>query len=553
VSEWPREYGPYLLLKNLGTGGTGDVFLARPQDEGAGVPSPVVIKRLHGALHAQGDFVKRFQHEAELAVAIESPHLARVYDVGRVGESFYIAMQYLSGWPLARVIQDLKATGHRPSLDSLVDIMVGALSGLEALHGARAPRTGKALGIVHRDVAPKNIMVGEDGRTRLIDLGLGKSTLQDWKTGTGVVMGSPGYMAPEQVQGLGVDARTDTYAAGIVLWELLTLERYIKRGPVPLMLRAQVQPEYRPPSAVRGDVPAALDAVCRRALAVRPEARYPSAAAFREALLAAVPLDHEGPQVSTLVGALLWGELDRAKTEVTHLLEFGAPTPPPGAEPLGPRPGPPPPPPVSGPHDGLPPPLVHLTPTATAGTPTPLAYAAPMSSGPLPVPGRGVPPQVVVGLMAATLAVGIGVGAVLLRDTAEGPAVQVALPPRAGPAPQAAPQVAPRVTPEEPEPTPEAEAEAPARPLRRPSPRPAPEAAPPARPAPEEAPITALGLLKRARAALSALPPESPATAEGERLVSALQAEASALEPAPARLEALARRVAALESAGGGR
>ncbi|MCA9556269.1 MAG: serine/threonine protein kinase, partial [Myxococcales bacterium] len=434
MSDWPRTYGPYLLLKNLGTGGTGDVFLARPRDEGAGVPSPVVIKRLHGALLDQGDFVKRFRHEAELAVAIDDPHVARVYDVGRVGDSLYIAMEYLSGWALARVIQDLKDTGHRPSLTSVVDIVAGALAGLHALHTARDPRTQQPLGIVHRDVAPKNIMVGEDGRTRLIDLGLGKSTLQDWKTGTGVVMGSPGYMAPEQVQGLAVDARTDTYAAGIVLWETLTLTRYIKRGPVPLMLRAQVQPEFVPPSHLRGDVPPALDAVCRRALAVPEEARFQSAREFRDALLEAVPLDHEAPQVSTLVGALLWGELDRAKTEVTHLLHVGAPTAPSLPEPvevLAARPAPAAPPP-SGPQESLLPPLVQVASPAT-GTPTPLGYAAAMSSGPLPAPGRGVPFQVVVGLMAATLAVGIGVGAFLLQPAEEAP-IPVRLPEPEAPA-----------------------------------------------------------------------------------------------------------------------
>lgn len=413
MADLPRPFGPYLLLKSLGTGGTGDVFLARPRDSDRGIPSPVVIKRLHGQLASQGDFVRRFQHEATLAVAIDSPHVAKVYDAGRVDETFYIAMEYVAGWPVSRLMKDLKDAGGAASIASAVEIVRGALGGLAALHGAKDPTSGRALGIVHRDVAPKNLMLGEDGVTRLIDLGLGKSTLQDWRTSTGVVMGSPGYMAPEQVIAEGVDQRCDLYAAGVVLWEILTLKRYIRRAPIPIMLRAQVKPSFVPPSTHRPDVPAGLDEVCKRALDIDPNRRFQVAEAFIEALDEVVPPRGEDEPVATIVGEMLWGELGQAKTEVTKLLSVVAESPAPAVEsveifaerpevgsssPVGP--------------DG------HRVAAAGPGeppTPTPMHLVTPIGQSYLEPPARGVPAKVVVALMVLTLLIGVGATALVLN------------------------------------------------------------------------------------------------------------------------------------------
>src|SRR5262245_54588678 len=183
----PTTFGPYVLLKSLGTGGGGDVFLAKPRNPARGIPPAVVIKRLHGSLAQESDFVRRFRHEAEIAVTVTSQHLVKCYDAGVVGEMFYIAMEYVAGWTLQRLIKELQGAQRPASLSSVRDIIGGALKGLEALHDARDPASGELLSIVHRDIAPKNIMVGEDGVTRLIDLGIGKSSLQDWRTGTGVI------------------------------------------------------------------------------------------------------------------------------------------------------------------------------------------------------------------------------------------------------------------------------------------------------------------------------------------------------------------------------
>ena len=127
MADLPRPFGPYVLLKSLGTGGTGDVFLARPDSKQRGIPSPLVIKRLHGQLASQADFVKRFQHEADIAIAIDSTNLPKVYDAGRVDDTFYIAMEYLAGWTVARVIKDLTDAGGSASISSVADVIRGAL------------------------------------------------------------------------------------------------------------------------------------------------------------------------------------------------------------------------------------------------------------------------------------------------------------------------------------------------------------------------------------------------------------------------------------------
>jgi serine/threonine protein kinase len=533
VSDWPRSYGPYVLLKSLGTGSTGDVCLARPKTQNRSLPPLLVIKRLHGQLSAQGDFLKRFRHEGEIAVLIDNPHVARVFDVGRVGESFYIALEYIAGWPLGRVIIDLKRAGHRPSITSVCEIMSGALAGLSALHTAK-DKDGKALRIVHRDIAPKNIMVGEDGRTRLIDLGLGKSNVQDWKTGTGIVMGTPGYMAPEQVTGRDVDARTDTYAMGIVLWELLTLKRFIDRGPVPVMLRAQVRPDFRRPSEMNPEVPAGLEAVCHQALAPDAENRFATAEAFRTALLDASGLGSGPPATPTLVGDLLWGELNQAKTEVTALLQNPmarterVPQTQGSFEVLAARP-----------ESAMPPPQLEWVNAQPMGTPTPLLYTPTMGvPAPTPAPA-GVPLKVVLGLMLFTLALGVSVGALLLQQQRSEQVVLSTVPSKPPPMPQAA--AAPVA---EAAPTPEPK---PARIVRTRTPTRRAGTAP-ARVPTQEAP-RALPLLRQVIALRARLPADSPQTQTTNRLVLALQAEVSASSPSTARLQELAAQVRRLKSA----
>lgn len=315
--EKPEIFGGYLLLEALGRGAMGDVFVARPLDANRGLPSPIVVKRLHGNLVSNPRFVARFQHEAAIAVCIDHPHVATAYDVGAVGETLYIALEYVSGWPLSKLIAGIVKSGRHASVASVIDSIAGALEGLHALHTATDPN-GRALDIVHRDLAPKNLMVDESGHMRLIDLGLGKSNAQDWRTQTGVVMGSVGYMAPEQALGQRADARADIYAMAVVTFEMLALRNYVPPGTVPEMVRACTRPLFEPPSKFRPDLPRGLDAVLQKALQLDPSHRYESAIAFLEALRSVVPKAQTDGGMSHLVRDIFGSGEARA----THLAKL---------------------------------------------------------------------------------------------------------------------------------------------------------------------------------------------------------------------------------------
>ncbi|MBI2376763.1 MAG: protein kinase [Deltaproteobacteria bacterium] len=308
--ELPAPFGEYVLLARLGAGAAAEAFLARPLDPR--LPQLLVIKRLHG-FSEDSEREARFRHEAELATRIDSPFLPRVHDVGAVDGIPYFALDYFEGWTLHRIMTELEATKRNAAVASSVRVAIDILSGLEALHDS-------GLGVVHRDISPKNVILGTDGRARLIDLGIGWSKLKDFETATGAVLGSPGYMAPEQVRAEPVDGRTDLYAVGILLWEMLTLEDYITRGPLHSMLLASSSPSYRAARSIRGEVPDAIDRVLSRALQPDPARRYPSAVAMRRALEGALEA-RESTTVGALVDEALLGESATGRQEIDRLVE----------------------------------------------------------------------------------------------------------------------------------------------------------------------------------------------------------------------------------------
>lgn len=280
----PAVFGAYELVEALGSGGSGTAYLAVHSES----DELVVVKCLHERLGGTDAFIRRFRHEAVLAVEIDSPHVAACYDVGTLDGVPYIVMEYLDGWSVSKTLDVHRKAKRHLTVETALGLTLDLLNGLDDLHGAVNRRTNETLGFVHRDIKPGNLMVEPSGRLRIIDLGLGKSTLQDWKTRTGAVMGSPGYMAPEQVLANEVDHRADLYAAAVVAFELLTLERLVARGSPAEMLQRCASPDFRPPSSLRPEVPRALDDVLARALSFDPDERYQSAGQLARAFLSAV-------------------------------------------------------------------------------------------------------------------------------------------------------------------------------------------------------------------------------------------------------------------------
>lgn len=292
-SAYPRIFGPYELLGRLGQGSSGAAHLARPGPRSEGLPSPVVLKTLHPRIEENDEFVRRFRHEAAIAVRVESSHVARVWDAGSVDDRLYIALEYVAGSTLGTLISGARQRGLTP-LAVCAELARQLARGLADLHSALEPG-GRKLDFIHRDLSPKNVMVGDDGGLRIIDLGLGKSRAQDWRTRVGRIMGSPGYMPPEQIAGETVGQAADVFAAAVVIHELFTSERYISPGDPISMLQAALRTPYKSVRGRRPEAPEGLDALLRAAMEPEPSRRLPSAQALHDGLVATFGSERPGP------------------------------------------------------------------------------------------------------------------------------------------------------------------------------------------------------------------------------------------------------------------
>ncbi len=272
----------YELLLRLAAGGTATVYLGRRRG-GAGFSRLVAVKRAHHHLIEDPSFHGALLREARIASQLRHPNVVPIVDVEEVGGELLLIMDYVEGASLAA----LAAPGGGDALGrarAALRVMVDACAGLDAAHRALDER-GRPLGLVHRDVSPQNILVGVDGVGRLIDFGIAKvSSLRSGHTGLSLLKGKVPYMAPEYLRGEPLDARSDVFGAGVVLWEALTGRRLFRAANEFDTLKRILELEAPPPSSFLPALPAALDRALGRALAKSPAARYESARAFGEAL-----------------------------------------------------------------------------------------------------------------------------------------------------------------------------------------------------------------------------------------------------------------------------
>ncbi|MBI4814853.1 MAG: serine/threonine protein kinase [Deltaproteobacteria bacterium] len=311
----PTTVGAYTLVASLGKGGTGEAFLARWR----GREVPVVVKVLNPALASDEQFVRRFRHEAEVASLVESPWLVQVYEIAEALGTLFIAMEYVPGFTLAQILTRAARERVRISVPIVAELLRQALEGLEALHGAR-DLEGRSFGFVHRDVTPKNLVVGDEGRVRLIDLGLAKSNVRSWQTVPGKVLGSLGYVAPEQLRQGSVDRKTDVYAVGVIAFEALLLKRYITKAAPIDMVRQTLDRGVETICRDRPEVPQALEALILRALSPDSGQRPDSARAFARELSAAVPARASTFDVAAFVSGLLGPEREAREEQHLELL-----------------------------------------------------------------------------------------------------------------------------------------------------------------------------------------------------------------------------------------
>jgi eukaryotic-like serine/threonine-protein kinase len=271
--------GRYELVTPLGTGGMAQVMVARAVGP-EGLGRLVALKRILPHLAAEREMVEQFLDEARIGLRLSHPNLVTVYDFGEVGGAYYIAMELVRGVDFDHVIY-----GCRPPLvpKLAVGVVLQALSGLHAAHELRT-EDGTPMGLVHRDLSPHNLMIGFDGRVKLLDFGVAKAHSQRTVTLPGIVKGKPLYMSPEQACGEPVDRRSDLFSMATILYEALTAERPFDRKNDAHTMEAIVHDPFpRHPA-----IPGALMRVLERAFAKDPSARFQSAPEFQAHLAAAI-------------------------------------------------------------------------------------------------------------------------------------------------------------------------------------------------------------------------------------------------------------------------
>ncbi|MDQ4024935.1 MAG: Stk1 family PASTA domain-containing Ser/Thr kinase, partial [Actinomycetota bacterium] len=272
MSATNRTYGGrYAVLEPIGSGGMAEVYRARDELLGR----DVAVKVLSDRLSRDKSFVERFRREAQSAANLNHPNVVSLYDYGADDGAYYIVMEYIEGKSLGDMVAESGALLPERAAEIAADVAAA----LERAHSS---------GLVHRDIKPTNIMVTRSGQTKVTDFGiaraLGQSSEQTQMTQTGMVIGTAAYLSPEQAQGNPVDARSDVYSLGCVLYEMLT-GRPPFAGDTPLAIAYKhVREDAAAPSTVNPDVPQALDAITLKALAKNPENRYSSAHEMREDL-----------------------------------------------------------------------------------------------------------------------------------------------------------------------------------------------------------------------------------------------------------------------------
>ena len=271
-------FGKYFLLDRINVGGMAEVYKAKTVGV-EGFEKIVAIKRILPSVAEDEEFIKMFVDEAKITSQLSHANLCQTFDLGKIDDTFYIAMEYVPGRDLRAVFERMNRRGERMPLMLAAYVMARVCDGLDYAHRKRDP-SGRDLHIVHRDVSPQNIIVSYEGEVKLIDFGIAKAANKITKTQAGILKGKFGYMSPEQVRGLALDGRSDIFAAGVVLYELATSERLFTGASDFSVLEKVQQAKVPPPSQIEPAIPLRLERIILKALAREPEDRYQQAADF---------------------------------------------------------------------------------------------------------------------------------------------------------------------------------------------------------------------------------------------------------------------------------
>lgn len=273
----------YRILEKLDAGGMAEIYTAEAELF-QGLKKKVAIKRILPHLTRNEKFVAMFLDEARLCLYLDHANIVHVFDIGRSGNTYFIVMEFVDGVNLRTLAKTLRRQSRPLRMEEAIFIVMEVCKGLGYAHDMVSPEDGHALNIVHRDVSPPNILLSRNGEVKLVDFGLAKAASQLEHTDPGVVKGKFSYLSPEAASGRDVDHRSDIFACGIILFELLTGRRLFygenDYQTVELVRRAQI-PSMR---AINPEIPADLEGVVHRTLARDPSWRFQQTYELQDAL-----------------------------------------------------------------------------------------------------------------------------------------------------------------------------------------------------------------------------------------------------------------------------
>lgn len=272
--EGTDRFGPYVVYECIGAGGMATVHRATLELETDELRE-VALKRLLPQLAADKRFVEDFIREGKLSAQLQHPNIVRTLEVGRIGRTYFIAMDLVRGQPLMSLMRKAYQRRQPAPIGVVIGIMTEVLDALEHAHDAQ---------IVHRDLTPSNLIITDEGHIKIIDFGVAKALVGNLQTSSGLAKGKLGYMSIEAIGGKQLDTRADIFSAGVVMWELIATKRLYK-GENDFQVLTQIRDgRVYPPSTHNPDCPRDLDAIVLRALARHREDRWQSAGEMRDAI-----------------------------------------------------------------------------------------------------------------------------------------------------------------------------------------------------------------------------------------------------------------------------
>ena len=320
-------FGKYLLLERISVGGMAEVYKAKSFGV-EGFEKIIAIKRILPTMAEDQDFITMFIDEAKIAGLLNHANICPIYELGKLGDSHYIAMEFVWGKDLLQIMNRFRRMRKRMPPAMVAWVAAKVCEGLDYAH-RKKDRQGRPLGIIHRDVSPQNILISYEGQAKIIDFGIAKAASRTTKTQAGVLKGKFGYMSPEQVRGLPVDHRSDLFALGTCMHEMITGERLFLGESDFSTLEKVRNADVLPPTRYVHDLPGELEHIVMRALTLEAGDRWSSAAEMQEVLqrfLASQSPPYGTSKLSAWMKTAFAAEMSKEKERLTGYASIGRPS-----------------------------------------------------------------------------------------------------------------------------------------------------------------------------------------------------------------------------------